>query len=36
MNRKFISLTIAACLLPAAHAGAQSTSALKNLSVYEL
>lgn len=36
MNRKLISLTVAACLLPAAHAGAQSTSALKDLSVDEL
>jgi iron complex outermembrane recepter protein len=36
MNRKLISLTVAACLLPAAQAAAQSTSALKNLSVDEL
>ena len=36
MNRKLISLALAACILPAAQAGAQSTSALKNLSVDEL
>lgn len=36
MNRKLISLALAACLLPAAQAAAQSTSALKNLSVDEL
>ena len=36
MNRKLISLALAACMLPAAQAGAQSTSALKDLSVDEL
>lgn len=36
MNRKLISLTAAACLLPGVQAAAQSTSALKDLSVDEL
>ncbi len=36
MNRKLIDLMLAACLLSAAPAAAQSTSALKNLSVDEL
>jgi iron complex outermembrane recepter protein len=36
MKRKLIGLTLAACLLPTAQAAAQSTSALKNLSVDEL
>lgn len=36
MNRKLISLALAACVLPAGQAVAQSTSALKDLSVDEL
>jgi Outer membrane receptor for ferrienterochelin and colicins len=36
MNRTLISVALAACLLPATQAAAQSTSALKNLSVDEL
>jgi iron complex outermembrane receptor protein len=36
MNRKLIGFALAACLLPALQAAAQSTSALKNLSVDEL
>jgi iron complex outermembrane recepter protein len=36
MNRTLISVALAACLLPAAQAAAQSTNALKNLSVDEL
>jgi iron complex outermembrane recepter protein len=36
MNTKLISLILAACLLPTAQTAAQSTSALKNLSVDEL
>src|SRR5690349_6838253 len=36
MNRKLISLALAACLVPALPAAAQSTSALKSLSVDEL
>lgn len=36
MNRTLISLALATCLLPATQAAAQSTSALKNLTVDEL
>ncbi len=36
MNRKLISVAVAACLLPAVQAAAQSTSELKTLSVDEL
>src|SRR5262245_20795996 len=36
MNRKLISLALAACLLPTLQAAAQSTDTLKNLSVDEL